>query len=107
MFSTLLGTLSLQDDGLTFGIDFYYNDLYLEYIPGLPRVEQGTGFGRVTQSDLDVHLDSGFVTTADGGKIDLSDSDFQIPNLNISRAPAIFIFEGDWLYYLHPEPAGC
>ena len=93
VFSTLLGTLSLQDDGLTFGIDFYYNDLYLEYIPGLPRVEQGTGFGRVTQSDLDVHLDSGFVTTADGGKIDLSDSDFKIPNLNISRAPAIFILK--------------
>jgi len=71
---------------LSLGFDF--ENLSTRFIKTLPPIEAGRGRGIIEDNRFVVVAHEGHVTAAQGGRIDIAGSSFDVPDIRIKRGPA-------------------
>jgi hypothetical protein len=69
-------------------LGFDFSDLTTVYVAGVPPIEAASGRASIRDNRFVIHADKGHVTAAQGGRVDVSGTDFIIPDLRIRRGPA-------------------
>ena len=71
-----------------FSLGYEYRATEVTVIRTLPPVQDGAGYAAISDNTYTLVVDTGHVTAPDGGRIDVSGSVLQIPDLRIVPAPA-------------------
>jgi len=69
-------------------LGFDFSDLSAVYVRDVPPVEAAAGHASIRNNRLTLHAESGHVTAAQGGRVDISGTDFVIPDIRIKKGPA-------------------
>jgi hypothetical protein len=69
-------------------LGFGFDDLSTVYVRDVPPIEAASGHASIRDNRFVIHAEQGHVTAAQGGRVDISGTDFIIPDLRIRRGPA-------------------
>ena len=68
-------------------LGFDFSELTSRFIKNVPVIEDGRGHATIYDNRFVIAAHEGYVTAAQGGKIDISGSSFDIPDIGIKRGP--------------------
>ncbi len=71
-----------------FSLGYEYRSTDVTVIRTLPPIQDGAGYATIMDNTYTLVVDRGHLTAPDGGRIDVSGSVMQIPDLRIKPAPA-------------------
>jgi hypothetical protein len=69
-------------------LSFDYEGLETRFIKEVPPIRAASGHASLYDNRFVIMADSGFVQAAEGGRIDISGTSFEVPNVAIKRGPA-------------------
>lgn len=69
-------------------LGFDFDELSATYVRNVPPIEAASGRASIRDNRLTVHAETGHVTAEQGGRVDISGTDFIIPDIRIKRGPA-------------------
>lgn len=69
-------------------LGFGFSDLSTVYVRDVPPIEAASGHVSIRDNRFTIHADAGHVTAAQGGRVDISGTDFIIPDIRIKKGPA-------------------
>jgi hypothetical protein len=69
-------------------LGFDFTDLTTVYVRDVPPIEAGAGHLSIRDNRLSVHAETGHVAAVTGGRVDVSGTDFIIPDIRIKKGPA-------------------
>lgn len=69
-------------------LGFDFTDFSTVYVRDVPPIEATAGHASIRDNRLSIHAETGHVTAATGGRVDISGTDFIIPDLRIKQGPA-------------------
>ena len=69
-------------------LGFDYEGLKTRFIKEVPPIEAASGHASLYDNRFVIMADRGFVQAAEGGRIDISGTSFEVPNVSIKRGPA-------------------
>jgi len=69
-------------------LGFDFADLSTVYVRDVPPIEAASGHASIRDNRFTIRTESGHVTAAQGGRVDISGTDFVIPDLRIKNGPA-------------------
>ena len=69
-------------------LGFGFADLTTVYVRDVPPIEAASGHASIRDNRFTIHAETGHVTAAQGGRVDISGTDFIIPDLRIKKGPA-------------------
>ncbi|EAP75076.1 AsmA-like C-terminal region-containing protein [Roseovarius nubinhibens] len=70
-------------------LNFAYSGLQTQFVKGMPPIEEASGMASLYGDRFAIAADAGFVTAAQGGKIDIAGTSFIVPDVTIERGPAL------------------
>ena len=73
----------------TYAMGYEFEDAQVRYLKTLPSVKHGKGHGSIAAGLLTVVVDGGQVTAPSGGVLEVGETVFQIPDINIKGPPAV------------------
>ena len=68
-------------------LGFDFSELTSRFIKNVPVIEDGRGHATIHDNRFVIAAHEGYVTAAQGGKIDISGSSFDIPDIRVKRGP--------------------
>lgn len=68
-------------------LGFDFDDLTTRFIKQVPVIEDAAGHASIYDNRFVIAAHRGYVTAAEGGRIDISGSSFEIPDIRIKRGP--------------------
>ena len=71
-----------------FFLSFDFENLTTQFIKRVPVIENGAGHAAIYDNRFIVAAHRGHVTAAEGGRIDIAGSSFDIPDMRVKRGPA-------------------
>jgi hypothetical protein len=92
-------------------LGFDFDDLETRFIRDVPHIEEGRGTASIFDNQFVISAHGGFVNAAQGGRIDITGSSFDIPDISIPRGPGVVRLKTDStitaaLSLLNEEPFG-
>ncbi|RXV62230.1 hypothetical protein C6W92_11330 [Roseovarius sp. A46] len=69
-------------------LGFGFSDLSTVYVREVPPIEATSGHASIRDNRFTIHAESGHVTAAQGGRVDISGTSFIIPDVRIKKGPA-------------------
>ncbi len=78
----------LPDQSPDVFLGFDYKGLKTRFIKDVPPIEAGSGHASLYDNRFSITANRGFVTAAQGGRIDISGTSFVVPDVRIRRGPA-------------------
>ncbi|MFB9150640.1 YhdP family protein [Roseovarius ramblicola] len=69
-------------------LGFGFSDLSAVYVRDVPPIEAASGHASIRDNRFTIHAEAGRVTAAQGGRVDISGTDFIIPDVRIKKGPA-------------------
>ncbi|SHL71610.1 Protein of unknown function [Roseovarius litoreus] len=69
-------------------LGFDFTGLETQFVKDVPVIEAATGHASLSDNRFVITADSGHVTAAQGGRIDISGTSFIIPDVRVNRGPA-------------------
>ncbi|MDZ7710926.1 MAG: DUF3971 domain-containing protein [Roseovarius sp.] len=69
-------------------LGFGFSDLSAVYVRDVPPIEAASGHASIRDNRFTIHAEAGHVTAAQGGRVDISGTDFIIPDIRIKKGPA-------------------
>lgn len=69
-------------------LGFDFEELETQFVKDVPPIEHATGHASLYDGRFVITADTGYVTAAQGGRIDISGTSFLIPDVRIKRGPA-------------------
>ena len=86
-FKDISGGFRSQDGKPNYAFNFNVNDAKFNFLDTMPHLQDGAGFGYLTEIDLRLDLSAGHVIAANGGKVDIAGSSIFIPDTDIRPTP--------------------
>ena len=68
-------------------LGFDFSDLSTVYVRDVPPIEAASGHASIRDNRFTIHAEAGHVTAAQGGRVDISGTDFIIPDIRIKKGP--------------------
>ncbi len=92
-------------------LGFDFDALETRFIRDVPHIEGGRGTASIQDNQFVISAHAGYVTAAEGGRIDIAGSSFDIPDIRIKRGPGVVRLRTDStvtaaLSLLNEEPFG-
>ena len=69
-------------------LGFDFADLSTVYVRDVPPIEAASGHASIRDNRLSLHAEAGHVSAVQGGRVDISGTDFVIPDIRIKKGPA-------------------
>jgi len=69
-------------------LGFGFSDLSAVYVRDVPPIEAASGHASIRDNRFTIHAEAGHVTAAQGGRLNISGTDFIIPDVRIKKGPA-------------------
>lgn len=69
-------------------LGFDFRDLETRFIKKVPPIEAASGHASLFDQRFVIRIESGHVTAAKGGRVDISGTSFEVPDVRIKRGPA-------------------
>ena len=69
-------------------LDFAYDDASLRFMKSMPPINEARGYVRLEGARFLAATEAGYVTPPEGGRIDVSGTVFEIPDVSLRGAPA-------------------
>lgn len=79
---------ALPDTPPDLHLDFAYEDASLRFMKSMPAITEARGYVRLEGSRFLAATEAGYVTPPEGGRIDVSGTVFEIPDVSLRGAPA-------------------
>ncbi len=70
-------------------LGFDFDKMESQFIKNVPFIEGGRGTASIKDNQFVIVAHAGYVTAAQGGRIDITGSSFEIPDLRIKRGPGV------------------
>jgi hypothetical protein len=69
-------------------LGFDFSDLSAVYVRDVPPIRTASGHASIRDNRFTIHAGAGHVTAEQGGRVDISGTDFIIPDIRIKKGPA-------------------
>ncbi|WGI20513.1 AsmA-like C-terminal region-containing protein [Amylibacter sp. IMCC11727] len=86
-FKDISGGFRSKDGKPNYAFNFNVNDANFNFLNTMPHLQDGAGFGYLTEIDLRIDLSAGHVIAANGGQVDIAGSSIFIPDTDIRPTP--------------------
>ena len=88
IYNARLAFRALPDTPPDVHLDFAYEDASLRFMKSMPAITEARGYVRLEGSRFLAATEAGYVTPPEGGRINVSGTVFEIPDVTLRGAPA-------------------
>ena len=76
-------------------LGFDFENLTTKFMKKMPPINEASGHASLVENRFAIRADSGYVTAAQGGKIDVAGTSFVVPDVTVKRGVALAFLETD------------
>ena len=93
MFTDVVGGLRVTKGQPNYALNFSFEKSNFNFLDTVPNLQDGDGFGYLTENDLRLDMNAGYVVAPNGTKVDISGSGLFVPNTNVRPTPGEVTFK--------------
>lgn len=86
-FKDIAGGVRTVNGKLDYAFNFSFEKSNFSFLDTVPPLQEGAGFGYLTEIDLRLDLSAGYVEAANGGKVDIAGTGLFVPDTDIRPTP--------------------